>query len=69
MAATMIEQARRNQRLKSEVPMNGFDIVRFGEDHKYAIATQDLNACHAIAIISTKAAILGHIAPSSPQFP
>lgn len=73
MAASMMQQAINNKRLKSLVPMNGFDIVRFGEvvgkDQKYAIATQNLNACHAVAIISMKAAILGHIAPGSPDFP
>ncbi|KAL8806141.1 MAG: hypothetical protein Q9182_001542 [Xanthomendoza sp. 2 TL-2023] len=73
MAAIMIQRAIADKRLKSMVLMNGFDIVRFGEvigtDQKYAIATQDLNACHAVAIISRKAAILGHIAPGSPKFP
>ncbi|KAL8928739.1 MAG: hypothetical protein Q9208_001517 [Pyrenodesmia sp. 3 TL-2023] len=73
MAAVMIEQAISSKRLKCMVPMNGFDIVRFGEvvgeDQKYAIATQNLNACHAVAIVSKKAAILGHFAPRSPGFP
>ncbi len=73
MAATRIDQAKAGKRMKCMVPMNGFDIVCFGElvgnDRKYAIATRNLNACHAVAIISKKAAILGYFAPRSPDFP
>ncbi|KAL8670952.1 MAG: hypothetical protein Q9168_004535 [Polycauliona sp. 1 TL-2023] len=82
MAAQLIEQARDAKMLR-EVFMTKTEIVRYGEDAsrwtgdddkkyltaKYAIATEDLNACQAVAIISKKAAIMSHISPLSPNFP
>ncbi|KAL8798383.1 MAG: hypothetical protein Q9182_006705 [Xanthomendoza sp. 2 TL-2023] len=66
MTVARINSERSSNRLKSDVPMNRLDIVRYGESGKYSIATQNLNSCHAVAIISRKAAILAHIAPSAP---
>ncbi|KAL8800263.1 MAG: hypothetical protein Q9182_005287 [Xanthomendoza sp. 2 TL-2023] len=53
-------------RLKTYVAMNSYDHVVFGEDGKDCIATKELNACHAVAIISKQAAILGHWAALAP---
>ena len=67
MAVARLEQAKTLSRLKAIVAMNDFDIVRFGEENKYSLATKDLNSCHAVVIVSRKAAILAHIAPNSPD--
>ena len=67
MARARLEQAIVDGNLKSIVPMNDLDTVVFGKDRKYSIATMDLNSCHAVAIISTKAALLAHIAPGPPE--
>ncbi|KAL8939221.1 MAG: hypothetical protein Q9211_002834 [Gyalolechia sp. 1 TL-2023] len=74
MANALINRAIHTKRLMCMVPMNQFAIVYFGRkdsngDQKYCIATANLNACHGVAIISRKAAILGHVAPSNPDFP
>ncbi|KAL9599247.1 MAG: hypothetical protein Q9219_003949 [cf. Caloplaca sp. 3 TL-2023] len=74
MASARIKQAIDSGRLKSMVAMNKFDIIYFRMedqhgDQKFCIATENLNSCHGVAIISRKAAVLGHIAPSSPTFP
>ncbi|KAL8820872.1 MAG: hypothetical protein Q9223_000991 [Gallowayella weberi] len=66
MTVARIAAERKLNRLKSDVPMNHLDIVCYGENGRYSIATQNLNGCHAVAIISRKAAILAHIAPSAP---
>ncbi|KAL8913343.1 MAG: hypothetical protein Q9171_001820 [Xanthocarpia ochracea] len=66
MAATRLSQVRQSKELKTEVQMNHFDHVIFGEDGKTCISTEDLNGCHAVAIISKKAAILGHWAVWAP---
>ena len=63
MAFARLEQVRGLGSLKSIVPVNGLDIVVFGEDGKYSIGTVNLNSCHAVAITSTKAALLAHISP------
>ncbi|KAL8952309.1 MAG: hypothetical protein Q9222_001761 [Ikaeria aurantiellina] len=67
MAASRWDQANAAGILKSIVPMNDFEIVRFGEDGKYCLATENLNGCNAVAIVSRRAAILGHVAPMSPD--
>lgn len=73
MARPLAEQADRNGTLMLNVPINGLGIVRFGDlvngSKRYSITTENLNSCHAVAIVSKKAAILGHIAPSSPLLP
>ncbi|KAI4206286.1 MAG: hypothetical protein LQ346_001182 [Caloplaca aetnensis] len=74
MANALINQAIQTKRLACMVPMNKFGIVYFGRkdskgDQKFCIATANLNACHGVAIISRKAAVLGHAAPSHPNFP
>ncbi|KAI4188408.1 MAG: hypothetical protein LQ346_005322 [Caloplaca aetnensis] len=70
MARQLTRQSRDNGTLMLDVPIDGLGIVRFGEIidgyKKYSIATEDLNSCHAVAIVSKKAAVLGHIAPSNP---
>lgn len=71
MADAQINQA--GNRLKCKVAMNKMAIVRFGEEvqgfKRFCIATENLNSCHGVAIISRKAAALGHIAPRHPHFP
>ena len=47
--------------------MDQLDMIEFGKNGKYSIATQDLNFCHAVAIVPRKAAQLVHIAPNSPE--
>ncbi|KAL8992128.1 MAG: hypothetical protein Q9169_007347, partial [Polycauliona sp. 2 TL-2023] len=69
MANALINEALRTERLKSLVDMNKYDMVQFGKDQKFSIATKNLNSCHGVAIISRKAAILGHIAPGHKGFP
>ena len=68
MANARLERERRANRLKM-VQMNKEDIVIFGQDNKFSIATDRLNSCHALAIVSKQAAILAHIAPSAPDVP
>ena len=65
MARVRLLQVEQLGRLQSRVPMNEHDIVIFGEGGKFSLATEDLNSCHAVAIVSKKAAILAHIAPNS----
>lgn len=67
MAAAKLQQVRARNILKTTVPMIHHDIIRFGEDGMWCIATVDLNACHAVIIVSKKAAILTHIAPLPPE--
>ncbi len=67
MAAAQLEQVRARNILKTTMPMNHHDIIRFGEAGMCCIATVDLNACHAVVIVSKKAAILAHIAPLPPE--
>ena len=69
MARVRLMYVERLGRLKSRVPMNENDIVIFGEEGKFSLATVDLNSCHAVAIVSKKAAILAHIAPLPPFKP
>ncbi|KAL8727130.1 MAG: hypothetical protein Q9166_006263 [cf. Caloplaca sp. 2 TL-2023] len=74
MANALINQAIQTKRLKCMVDMNKLGIVYFGRkdqngDQKFCIATANLNSCHGVAIISRKAAVLGHVAPSYPAFP
>ncbi|KAL8726162.1 MAG: hypothetical protein Q9166_006879 [cf. Caloplaca sp. 2 TL-2023] len=64
MAAGRMQQVL--GQLKSIVEMNTYDFIRFGEKGKTCIATTELNGCHAVAIISRKAAILGHWAAMAP---
>jgi len=47
--------------------MNHHDIIRFDEAGMWCIAIADLNACHAVVIVSKKAAILTSIAPRPPE--
>ncbi len=67
MAAARLQQVRARNILKTTVPMNHHDIIRFGEAGMWCLATVDLNACHAVVIVSKKAAILTHIAPRPPE--
>lgn len=67
MAAGKLEELGRAGKLKSIVAMNDHDIVRYGEDGKFGLATRDLKSCHAVAIVSQSAAILTHIAPLAPE--
>lgn len=74
MAAAQLEKVQASNLLKKMVQMDDYDIVRFGEAGKTCLATRDLNSCHAVVIVSKKAAILAHIAPHAPtairdQFP
>ncbi|KAI4263884.1 MAG: hypothetical protein L6R42_000986 [Xanthoria sp. 1 TBL-2021] len=64
------------QRLKkwgdaSMVPMDELAIMVFGVDSPYkgCLATQYLNSCRAVVIISTQAALLAHIGPRAPDSP
>ena len=63
MARVRLLQVERLGRLKSLVPINECDSVIFGEEGKFSLTTKDLTSCHAVAIVSKKAAILAHIAP------
>ena len=67
MAVARIVSERGRGRLQNMVAMNAYDIVCFGNRGKYSLATENLNSCHAIIIVSKKAAILAHIAPHSPD--
>ena len=66
MAAVQLQAIIREKQLKAMVPMDKFDIVEYGVDEKYSLATANLNSCHAVAIVFRKAAILAHIAPGAP---
>ncbi|KAL8787409.1 MAG: hypothetical protein Q9195_007784 [Heterodermia aff. obscurata] len=66
MARVRLNEAIQLDRLKSIVPIDNLDIVVFGENKKNSIATQNLNSCHTVAIVSRKAALLAHIAPGPP---
>lgn len=70
MAHARISQAGNRLRM---VKMNRMAIVKFGEEYqghkRFCIATENLNGCHGVAIISRKAAALGHLTPSHPNFP
>ncbi|KAL8648563.1 MAG: hypothetical protein Q9210_004916 [Variospora velana] len=66
MAAAQLEKVQASNLLKKMVQMDDYDIVRFGEAGKTCLATRDLNSCHAVVIVSKKAAILAHIAPHAP---
>ena len=66
MAAARLKQVQDLGLLKTMVQMNRFEIVRFGEAGKYCLATNNLNSCHAVVILSKRAAILAHIAPNAP---
>ena len=67
MAATRLQEMQNRNLLKTIVQINDLDIVRYGEVGKYCLATKDLNSCHAVAIISKKAAILPHTASLAPE--
>ena len=47
-------------------PVNRYDIAHFNPSGVMSIGNRDLNACHAVAIVSKAAAILAHIAPGPP---
>jgi hypothetical protein len=49
-----------------EVEMNSYDGVVYGRT-KTCIGTDQLGACHAVVIVSRKAAIVGHVAPRPPS--
>ena len=69
MANARLEQEKSANRLECMVPIDFNDIVIFGKNNKFSIATDRINSCHAVAIVSRKAAILAHIAPMSPNIP
>ena len=66
MAAAQLAKVQSSGVLQKMVQMDDYDIVRFGEAGKTCLATQDLNSCHAVIIVSKKAAVLAHIAPNIP---
>lgn len=53
------------------VPMDGLGLTVFGIDSPYkdCLATQYLNSCRAVVIISKQAALLAHIGPRAPDSP
>jgi len=67
MAAARLLQVQNLNLAKPMVQMDKVDIIRFGEAGKYCLATDRLNSCHAVAVVSKKAAILAHIAPHAPE--
>lgn len=63
MAAARLKEMQDLNLPKTMIQMNDLDIVSYVEIEKYCLATKNLNSCHAVTIISKKAAILAHIAP------
>ncbi|KAL8838114.1 MAG: hypothetical protein Q9170_002255 [Blastenia crenularia] len=66
MAAAQLKKVQDSGQLKRLVEMDDYDIVIFGRERKTCLATEDLNSCHAVIIVSKKAAVLAHIAPHAP---